>query len=133
MQGNNNNHHHRNMPAATATIPTSAEWGWHRFATDYVSPYGYNFATVSDLDCQSWWMPSVTVYGGPQLSPMHTTTLCRWEVADFIRSALKRGQSVEVWDQTPTCLSAQRFAAGPCTPLTCAIGRPLRGAAPRFS
>jgi len=103
----------------TATIATTAEWGWQN-----------NFATVPDL---SWWMPSVTVYGGPQLSPMHTTTLCRWEVADFIRSALKRGQSVEVWDQAPTCLSVQKFAAGPCTPLTCAIGRPLRGAAPRFS
>ena len=78
------------------------------------------------------WDPAISTFGGPQMSPMNTTSMCRHEAVDFINSALKRGLSVEVWDSCPTCLSRQIFAAGPCSPLTCAIGRPLRGSAPRF-
>jgi hypothetical protein len=77
-------------------------------------------------------MPTIATFGGPQLSPMQVTTYTRYEADAAIRRALTRGLSVEVYDQTPTCLSRQVYAAGPCSPLTCAIGRPMRGAGPRY-
>jgi hypothetical protein len=107
------------------------DWGWHRYATDYVSPFGYNFAKVPEAT--SWWCPTVHSYGGPQLSPMYApTTITRWEAQEFIEAELRKGRAVEVWDACPTTPSKLKFAAGPCTPLTCAIGRPMRGAAPRY-
>jgi len=110
-------------------METAAHWGWHRFATDPAGPFAYSSASVPDL---SWWMPSVHTYDVRHSCPMGATTYTRWEASDGIAAALKRGRSVEVWDQTPSCLSRLVFAAGPCSPLTCDIGRPLRGAAPRY-
>lgn len=56
----------------------------------------------------------------------------RSEAADAIRAALRLGLAVEVWDGRPTTAPSQRFAAGPCCPLSCAIGRPMRGSPPRY-
>lgn len=87
---------------------------------------------MTDLSTISWWCPSITRYGGPQLSPMDTTTVTRWEAAEFISTALSRGLAVEVWDGCPTCLPQQRYAAGPSSPLTCPV-RPASRRAPRYS
>lgn len=81
---------------------------------------------------ESWRWPAITTYGGPQLSPMPNTSYDRLEAADAIRSALRRRLAVEVWDCCPTTAPAQRFATGPCSPLSCAIGLPLRGGPPRY-
>lgn len=108
---------------------TATDWGWHRHS-EPGGMHAYDRAYCPDVG--SWWLPCITRYGGPQLSPMDTTTVTRWEVADFIRSALRRGLAVEVWDGCPTTTSQQQFAAGPCSPLSCPIGRPLRGRAPRY-
>ncbi len=81
---------------------------------------------------ESWWWPAITTFGGPQLSPMQTTSYDRLEAADAIRSALRRSLAVEVWDGCPTNAASQRFAAGPCSPLSCAIGLRLRGGPPRY-
>ncbi len=114
------------------TTATTTDWGWHRFATDYISPFGSNFPPAPSV---SWWFPTVTTYqwrGDQAVQVYAPTTLTRWEVDDYIARAQRKGYSVEVWDQTPTCLSQQRYASGPCTPLTCHVGRPMRGAAPRY-
>lgn len=79
-----------------------------------------------------WWFPAITVYGGLGLAPMHTVSMIPSEAGDYITRQLCAGHAVEVWDATPTCASRQRFAAGPCSPLTCSVGRPLRGSAPRY-
>jgi hypothetical protein len=117
------------LTATAAASPAPADWGWHRHS-DPDGWHAYDRARCPIVD--GWWWPAITTYGGPQLSPMQTTTYDRWEAADAIRSALRRGLSVEVWDACPTCLPRQLFAAGPCSPLTCSIGRPLRGAGPRY-
>jgi hypothetical protein len=114
------------------TTTATTDWGWHRFATDYISPFGSNFPPAPSV---SWWLPTVTTYqwrGDKAVQVYAPTTLTRWEVDDYIARAQYKGYSVEVWDQTPTCLSQQRYASGPCTPLTCHVGRPMRGAAPRY-
>ena len=108
---------------------TPGAWGWHHHAI----PGGWHASDRAACpDVTSWWLPAITTYGGPQLSPMQTISVTRWDAADTIRRYLARGLAVEIWDATPTCLSSQRFAAGPCSPLTCPIGRPMRGAGPRY-
>jgi hypothetical protein len=104
-------------------------WGWHRHAL----PGGWHaYDRALCPMVESWWFPAVTTFGGPQLSPMQTTSYIRWEVADAIRRALRQGLAVEVRDGCPTTTPRQRFAAGPCSPLTCPIGRPMRGCGPRY-
>jgi hypothetical protein len=103
---------------------------WH----PYSEPGGwfaYDTARCPEVD--TWWWPAITTYGGPQLAPHQTTSYIRWEAADAIRAALRRGLAVEVWDACPKGLSRQVFAAGPCTPFACPIGRRMRGAGPRYS
>lgn len=117
------------MKTSLATAPVAGDWGWHAYAEP---GGGFAYDAASCAGVSSWWLPAITTYGGPQLSPMATVTVTRWEAPDFINAALRRGLAVEVWDSCPTCLSVQRFAGGPCSPLTCAIGRPLRGAGPRY-
>ena len=104
-------------------------WGWHRHS-EPSGWFSYDRPTCPMVD--SWWWPAVTTYGGPRLSPMRTTTYDRWEAADAISAALQLGLAVEVWDGCPTTAPSQRFAAGPCCPLSCAIGRPMRGSPPRY-
>ena len=117
------------VSASAADHAGPGEWGWHRHS----EPGGwFAYDRASCPMVESWWWPAVTTYGGPQLSPTQNTSYARWEAADAIRSALRRGLSVEVWDGCPTTLPAQRFAAGPCSPLSCAVGRPLRGSPPRY-
>ena len=106
----------------------SSDWGWHR----YSEPGGGFSHDIAPSPDRSWWFPTIRTYGGPQLSPTTVITYDRYEADAAIRRALRNGYAVEVYDQTPTCLSRQVYAAGPCSPLTCAIGRPLRGAAPRY-
>jgi hypothetical protein len=113
---------------ATATATTT----WHRYS-EPGEAFSYNFPPAPSV---SWWLPTITVHkwlgDGKAVQVFAPTTLTRWEVDDYIRSAQRKGYSVEALDSCPTCLSAQKFACGPCTPLTCAVGRPLRGAAPRY-
>jgi hypothetical protein len=105
---------------------------WHEYSLPF-GVFAYDRARVTP---QSYWLPTVVTYGGPKgkipNSPIQSTTITRWEAEDFIVKQLERGLAVEVWDQTPTCLTKQIFAAGPCSPLTCDIGRPMRGAGPRY-
>lgn len=117
------------MTSATAR---AAENVWHRYS-EPGQAFAYNFPPAPSV---SWWLPTVWVHkwlGDGRCVPVWApTTLCRYEVDEYIRSAQRKGYSVAVWDATPTCAGEQRYACGPCTPLTCAVGRPLRGAAPRY-
>jgi len=114
---------------ATTTAPPIV---WHCYATEPHSPYAYTLATVPDTS--AWWFPAVHRFAlvGGRWVPMGAITYDRYEASDAIRAALKRGWAVEVWDACPTCAGRMKFAAGPCSPLSCAIGRPLRGQPPRF-
>jgi len=111
----------------TAAAPQT---GWHRYS-EPGERCAYDTARCPEVD--TWWWPAITTYGGPQLSPHQTISYSRWEAADAIRAALRRGLAVAVWDASPTCTSRLVFAAGPCSPLTCPIGRRMRGAGPRYS
>ena len=109
------------------------ETTWHKFSEPR-GAFAYDTARLTHTG--GYWLPTVVTYGGPKGKipnfPIHSTTITRWEAEDFIVKQLERGLAVEVWDQTPTCLTKQIFAAGPCSPLTCDIGRPMRGAGPRY-
>ena len=113
-------------------MAAAGDWGWHSYATDYVSPFGYNFPPAPSV---SWWLPTVTTYawrGGQSVQMYAPTTVTRWEADEYIRKAQLKGYSIEVRDACPNTLGGIKYACGPCTPLTCSIGRPLRGAAPRY-
>ena len=106
---------------------------WHKYS-EPGEAFAYDTARLTHSG--GWWLPTIVTYGGPKgkmpNSPIQSTTITRWEADEFITKALSRGLAVEVWDQTPTCLTKQIFAAGPCSPLTCDIGRKMRGAGPRY-
>ena len=106
---------------------------WHHYSLPGEA-FAYDTARLTHTG--GWWLPVVITYGGPKgkmpNSPIQSTTITRWEADEFITKALSRGLAVEVFDQTPTCLTKQIFAAGPCSPLTCDIGRKMRGAGPRY-
>jgi hypothetical protein len=121
------------MATTTATTTnTSTETVWHRYSEPREA-FGYAFPPAPSV---SWWLPTITVHkwlsDGKAVPVWAPTTLTCWEADDYIRRAQRAGYSVDAWDSTPTCLSQQRYACGPCTPLTCAVGRPLRGAGPRY-
>lgn len=112
----------------------SPDWGWHPYAVDPDSPFSYRYAGDGGRGA-NWWLPSVHTFChyGAGWVPMGALTLDRYEVGAYIRRMQRQGRAVEVWDACPTCLpTGPAFASGPCTPLTCPIGRPLRGALPRF-
>ena len=112
---------------------TETETIWHKYS-EPGGAFAYDRAQLTHTG--GYWLPTVITYGGPKgkipNSPIQSTTITRWEVEEFIVRQLDRGLAVEVWDQTPTCLTKQIFAAGPCSPLTCHIGRPMRGSGPRY-